>query len=162
MEKMKAAFSKGNVWCQADSMVIAVFALGNIDPPVLVSLELADVMIHARGAGQDGVGPDGRGGRLGDVGNHHAGLVRARGLGEHALPGAANLGVRPTLGHDKRAILEVHLLDFDRRVYGEHVTVHFLHKLRNEMKFDSLDALRVQIARDVQLTRQYFAEHAHG
>ena len=88
--------------------------------------------------------------------------VTVSGLDEHALPGAANLGVRPTIGQDKKAILEVHLLDFDRRIYGQHVTVHFLHKLRNEMKFDSLDALRLQIARDVQLTRQYFAEHAHG
>jgi riboflavin kinase/FMN adenylyltransferase len=88
--------------------------------------------------------------------------VTVSGLGDQPLPGAANLGVRPTVAQGSRAVLEVHLLDFDRQIYGAHVTVHFLHKLRDEMKFDSLDTLRTQIAHDVLQTRQYFAEHAHG
>jgi riboflavin kinase/FMN adenylyltransferase len=88
--------------------------------------------------------------------------VTVSGLGDQPLPGAANLGVRPTVAQGARAVLEVHLLDFDRQIYGAHVTVHFLHKLRDEMKFESLDALREQIARDVGHTRQYFAEHPHG
>lgn len=88
--------------------------------------------------------------------------VTVSGLGDQPLPGAANLGVRPTVARGSRAVLEVHLLDFDRQIYGAHVTVHFLHKLRDEMKFDSLDTLRTQIAHDVEQTRQYFAEHAHG
>jgi len=88
--------------------------------------------------------------------------VTVSGLGEGLLPGAANLGIRPTVGQGSKQVLEVHLLDFDRQIYGAHVTVHFLHKLRDEMKFESLDALREQIARDVGHTRQYFAEHTHG
>jgi riboflavin kinase / FMN adenylyltransferase len=83
--------------------------------------------------------------------------VTVSGLGARALPGAASLGVRPTLGQSARPVLEVHLLDFDHPIYGKHVTVHFLHKLRDEAKFASLDALTEQIARDVAATRNYFA-----
>ena len=88
--------------------------------------------------------------------------VTVSGLGPNRLPGAASLGVRPTLGEALKAVLEVHLLDFDRRIYGEHVTVHFLHKLRDEMKFASLEALSAQIERDVAATRDYFAGNHHG
>jgi riboflavin kinase/FMN adenylyltransferase len=78
------------------------------------------------------------------------------GLDKRFLPGAASLGVRPTLGQGLRPVLEVHLFDFDREIYGAHVTVHFLHKLRDEAKYDSLEALTAQIARDVQSTQAYF------
>ncbi|HTY02818.1 MAG TPA: bifunctional riboflavin kinase/FAD synthetase [Rhodocyclaceae bacterium] len=88
--------------------------------------------------------------------------VTVSGLGSRALPGAASLGVRPTLGQGARPVLEVHLLDFDRRIYGQHVTVHFHHKLRDEAKFASLEALSAQIARDVAATRDYFAGKHHG
>ncbi|MDP1653321.1 MAG: bifunctional riboflavin kinase/FAD synthetase [Rhodocyclaceae bacterium] len=79
------------------------------------------------------------------------------GLDKRHLPGAASLGVRPTLGLGLRPVLEVHLFDFDQEIYGAHVTVHLLHKLRDEMKFDSFDALSAQIARDVAVTQDYFA-----
>jgi len=78
------------------------------------------------------------------------------GLDKRFLPGAASLGVRPTLGQGLRPVLEVHLFDFDRQIYGSHVTVHFLHKLRDEAKYDSLEALTAQIERDVQSTKAYF------
>jgi riboflavin kinase/FMN adenylyltransferase len=55
------------------------------------------------------------------------------------------------------ATLEVHLLDFDRDIYGRHVRVEFVHKLRDEQKYPDLDALRRQIALDVESTRRYFA-----
>ncbi len=84
--------------------------------------------------------------------------VRVAGLGPHPLPGAASLGVRPTLGAGRRPVLEVHLLDFQQQVYGSHVTVHLLHKLRDEAKYDSLAALTAQIERDVLATRQYFSD----
>jgi riboflavin kinase/FMN adenylyltransferase len=64
--------------------------------------------------------------------------------------------VRPTLGAGLRPVLEVHLLDYEATIYGAHLTVNFLHKLRDEAKFDSLEALTAQIARDVEATRQYF------
>lgn len=83
--------------------------------------------------------------------------VTVSGLDKRHLPGAASLGVRPTLGQGLQPVLEVHLFDFDREIYGAHVTVHFLHKLRDEAKFDSFEALTAQIARDVETTQAYFA-----
>lgn len=82
--------------------------------------------------------------------------VQVRGLGERALPGAASIGFRPTIGSQPRATLEVHLLDFGRDIYGAHVHVDFLHKLRNEEKYADLEALRAQIARDIENTRAFF------
>jgi hypothetical protein len=64
--------------------------------------------------------------------------------------------VRPTVAEGLKPVLEVHLLDFDRDIYGTHVDVNFMHKLRNEAKFESLDALKAQIARDVDDVRAYF------
>ncbi len=84
------------------------------------------------------------------------------GLDKRFLPGAASLGVRPTLGQGLRPVLEVHLFNFDREVYGTHVTVHLLHKLRDEAKFASFEALTVQIAKDVQAIQDYFAGKYHG
>lgn len=88
--------------------------------------------------------------------------VTVSGLDKRQLPGAANLGVRPTLADGMKPVLEVHLFDFDREVYGQHVTVHFLHKLRDERKFASLDELKIQIARDVADTQAYFSGLSHG
>jgi len=88
--------------------------------------------------------------------------VTVSGLDERKLPGAASLGVRPTLGQGLQPVLEVHLFDFDRDIYGAHVTVHFLHKLRDERKFASLDLLKAQIARDVAMTRDYFSGNSTG
>jgi riboflavin kinase / FMN adenylyltransferase len=89
--------------------------------------------------------------------------VTVAGIDASPLPGAASLGVRPTLAHGLKPVLEVHLLDFDRSIYGAHVTVNFLHKLRDEEKYDSLDALTAQIARDVAAVRAYFESGpAHG
>lgn len=83
--------------------------------------------------------------------------VTVSGLDKRHLPGVASLGVRPTLGRGLAPVLEVHLFDFDQEIYGVHVTVHFLHKLREEMKFSSLEALADQIACDVAATRKYFS-----
>jgi riboflavin kinase/FMN adenylyltransferase len=71
-------------------------------------------------------------------------------------PGVANIGRRPTVQgtHEQ---LEVHLLDFQGDLYGRHVKVDFLHYLRPEQRFESLEALRRQIQRDVRQARSYFA-----
>ncbi|HUI07127.1 MAG TPA: bifunctional riboflavin kinase/FAD synthetase [Verrucomicrobiae bacterium] len=69
----------------------------------------------------------------------------------------ANVGVRPTFpGRPPQRILEVHILDFDRAIYGRDVEVLFLQKLRDEKRFDTPDALKVQIAADVQAARRLF------
>ena len=71
------------------------------------------------------------------------------------LPGVANLGIRPTVG-GTRPLLEVHLFDFDRDIYGAHISVRFVHKLRNEQRFPNIDALKAQIAADAANARAFF------
>jgi riboflavin kinase/FMN adenylyltransferase len=72
--------------------------------------------------------------------------------------GVVNLGVRPTIDQDSpQRVLEFHLFDFDRDLYGEDVELRFLRYIRPERKFESLAALREQIARDVVDARQVFA-----
>jgi riboflavin kinase/FMN adenylyltransferase len=80
--------------------------------------------------------------------------VRVLGLAETALPGVANIGNRPTVDGGTRYLLEVHLFDFARSVYGEHVQVEFVRKLRDEKRFDSFDALRLQILEDAASARR--------
>jgi riboflavin kinase/FMN adenylyltransferase len=71
------------------------------------------------------------------------------------LKGVVNLGVRPTVASASgERLLELHLLDFDEEIYGEDVEVTFRTCLRPEQKFASLDALKVQIARDIASARQ--------
>lgn len=74
--------------------------------------------------------------------------VTVEGIDAAPLPGVASLGLRPTVEGDGRYHLEVHLFDFDRELYDAHLRINFLHKLRDEAKYDSLAALTAQIARD--------------
>jgi riboflavin kinase/FMN adenylyltransferase len=82
--------------------------------------------------------------------------VEVSGLGDQPLRGVANLGIRPTVG-GTRPLLEVHLFDFDRDIYGAHISVRFVHKLRNEQRFPNFDALKAQIAADAVAARAYFS-----
>ncbi|GFM77275.1 MULTISPECIES: bifunctional riboflavin kinase/FAD synthetase [Pseudomonas] len=75
-----------------------------------------------------------------------------------AWPGVANIGVRPTVAGDGSAHLEVHLLDFAGDIYGRRLTVAFHHKLRDEQRFASLEALKTAINADVAAARA----HWHG
>lgn len=72
------------------------------------------------------------------------------------LQAVANLGVRPTIEGVPKLMLEVHVLNFDGNLYDKHVHVEFLHKIRDEMKFESLDALKAQIAKDIIVATDYF------
>jgi riboflavin kinase/FMN adenylyltransferase len=69
--------------------------------------------------------------------------------------GAANVGFRPTVD-GKLQVLEVHILNFDRDIYGKRIRVEFLHKIRSEQKFASLDALKQQIKADIDAIQKYF------
>lgn len=69
--------------------------------------------------------------------------------------GMMNIGVKPTLGENKRSI-EVHLLDFDADIYNQKIQVHILEKLREEQKFESFQTLQVQLEKDKQNTIHYF------
>ena len=68
--------------------------------------------------------------------------------------GVANLGYRPTVSAGKpERLLELHLFDLNKDIYGEEVEVRFLRYLRPEQKFENVDALAAQIARDVAEAR---------
>jgi len=77
-------------------------------------------------------------------------------IGEQIYHGVANVGTRPTVNSRQKAILEVHILDFNRDIYGERITVTFVQKIRDEKKFDSLEALKTGIHRDFAAGRAYF------
>jgi len=81
--------------------------------------------------------------------------VLMSGPGLKLWPGVANVGCRPTV-QGVREQLEVYLLDFQGDLYGKHVKVDFLHYLRPEQRFESLDALRQQIQQDEQNARNWF------
>ncbi|APR05315.1 bifunctional riboflavin kinase/FAD synthetase [Thauera chlorobenzoica] len=85
--------------------------------------------------------------------------VGVEGLAATPIAGVANIGLRPTVTANGRARLEVHLFDWTRDCYGAHIRVHFLHKLRAERRFDSLDALRAQIAADAATARQWLQDN---
>ena len=68
-------------------------------------------------------------------------------------PAAINVGVNPTFEERAEPIVEVHVLDFDGNLYGEDVEVEFHHRLRDEVAFESVDALVDQMHRDVAQTR---------
>ena len=80
---------------------------------------------------------------------------RIYGLPNEPLQGVVNIGRRPTMGGTENR-LEVHVFDFDGNLYGCHLHVDLLHKIRNETKFNSINALQDRIQRDVEMAREYF------
>jgi len=94
-------------------------------------------------------------------------VVRVHGLAETPLPGVASFGVRPTVEDSGRVLLEVHCLDWPPALgadggYGRCLRVDLLHKLHDEVKYDSLPALQAAIARDTDDARRWLAANAPG
>ncbi|MGB1158062.1 MAG: bifunctional riboflavin kinase/FAD synthetase [Porticoccaceae bacterium] len=85
----------------------------------------------------------------------YAVLVQVEGCSQQ-YRGAANVGVRPTVGDLIRPILEVHLLDFDQNLYGRRINVEFLHKIRDEQKFTSVEHLVSNIRVDIEKITNWF------
>ena len=83
-------------------------------------------------------------------------VAQLHGLPGGPHPGAASLGVRPTVTGVGKPTLEIHLLDFNGDLYGAHVRVEFLERLREERKYADLNALTRQIALDVKQVRAWF------
>lgn len=82
-------------------------------------------------------------------------IVRMHGLAEKGLPGVANVGTRPTVGGTS-CLLEVHLFNFDKDIYGCHVSVEFCKKLREEIHFENVELLKEQILKDAENAENYF------
>jgi len=85
--------------------------------------------------------------------------ARVMGLGSEPLDGVASLGTRPTVDGTK-LLLEVHIFDFDQDIYGEHIQVEFIEKLRDEEKFADLDSLIEEMHRDAAKAREILATRA--
>lgn len=83
--------------------------------------------------------------------------VSVKGADDKTHLGVANLGTRPVFD-EKKLLLEAHLFDFDRMIYGRHISVEFFKRLRDERKFSSIDELVAQIATDIKTAREYFTD----
>ncbi len=82
------------------------------------------------------------------------GIYAARALvGGSALPAAVSIGVRPTFDDGER-VVEVHILDFGGDLYGSELAVEFVERLRDELRFDSVEELVAQMREDVEQSRQ--------
>jgi len=90
---------------------------------------------------------------------HGAGAGPGAGVADRPRDGVASLGVRPTVHADGRPVLEVHLFDFADDLYGRHLRVEFLAKIRDEERYPDLDTLKAQIARDCDAARALLTTH---
>lgn len=81
-------------------------------------------------------------------------------LVDRYFPAAVNIGYRPTVTEDGEALLEAHILDFSEELYGRTIEVIYRKKLRDEVKFDGLEALKTAIAKDVEETRKVLSASA--
>jgi riboflavin kinase/FMN adenylyltransferase len=136
---------------------------------IRAALDSGEVADAARGLGRPYelrgtvVRGDGRGRAIGfptaNLQLDPAVLVPARGvyavtasLGERSFFAVTNIGIRPTFGGTAE-VVEAHLLDFDEDIYGSELRLHFVVRLRGEQRFDGVEALVAQIARDVAAAR---------
>jgi len=86
-------------------------------------------------------------------------VVQVEGDDVPSMQGVASLGVRPTISANGKPVLEVHLFNFSGEIYNQYLRINFLHKLRDEEKYSSLEILTQQIARDVQDAKRWFLAH---
>jgi riboflavin kinase/FMN adenylyltransferase len=84
--------------------------------------------------------------------------VTMTGIDGLELEGIANVGTRPTVEGSSKVVLETYLFDFDKEIYGCYVEVHFKQKIRDEVRFQSLEQLKAQIKKDVAEAKKIFAE----
>jgi len=80
------------------------------------------------------------------------------GAATHWVNGVCNVGKRPTFEKGEDVVLEAHLFDFDADLYGKHLRVQLIERLRAEQKFDGLDAIKVQIAMDCEKAREILSK----
>ncbi len=80
-------------------------------------------------------------------------------IGGKEFCGVANVGTRPTIKEDAHVVnCETHIIGYDGELYGKTVKISFCRRLRDEMKFEGVDALRLQVQRDIEATVKYFSK----
>ncbi|MFI1771186.1 bifunctional riboflavin kinase/FAD synthetase [Thalassobellus citreus] len=72
--------------------------------------------------------------------------------------GMMNIGVNPTVNGEKETV-EVHFLNYSKDIYGKEIQIDLLERIRDEKKFESVDALKIQLAKDKETTLEYIAKH---
>ncbi len=72
--------------------------------------------------------------------------------------GMLNIGIRPTIDNDKTLHIEAHLFDFNQEIYNEQLKVEFVKRIRDEVKFDSIDALKAQLDKDAISAKDVLAK----
>ena len=75
-------------------------------------------------------------------------------INDEKFIGVTNVGLRPSVDNDNIATVEVHILDFDRMIYDQTITVEFVQYLRPIIKFSGLDKVKAQVDKDIAKTRQ--------
>ncbi len=80
-------------------------------------------------------------------------FVRVETLGRN-MWGMCNIGRRPTVGNGNTRTIETHILDFDEDIYGLDISIYFITKIREELKFENLDCLKAQIEKDKYICRE--------
>ncbi len=129
-------------------------------------VEAARLLGHPYSLSGPVVHGDGRGKRINvptaNIAYSHEKMIPAKGiyacwayLNDEKYPAAINIGTNPTFTPDKHTPnVEAHLLDFQREIYGEDLQLEFVARLRDELKFDSVDVLVEQIWKDVEETKR--------
>lgn len=88
----------------------------------------------------------------------HGSYVVSAVINTQVVYGMLNIGMNPTVSGDNESI-EVHLFDFNKEIYNTMVQINFLHRLRNEVKFESIEALKTQLLKDKDTSLQYIKSH---
>jgi riboflavin kinase/FMN adenylyltransferase len=83
-------------------------------------------------------------------------------LGDELIPAAVNIGFRPTVQAQGGALVEAHLLDYSGDLYGAHLELFFRAKVRDEMKFDSVEVLSAQLREDIARVRELIIRPVQG
>lgn len=83
------------------------------------------------------------------------------GLENKPVPSVVSVGIRPTVDSSKEVLVEAHVFDWWGNAYGKVVSVELLHKLRDEVKFPSLEALKEGIAKDCEQARVFWHDYHH-
>lgn len=76
-------------------------------------------------------------------------------VGNVLYNGVTNFGIKPTVSNEKRCTVETHILDFDEDIYGENIRIEILNMIRPEMKFNSIEDLKLQIKNDVEFSKSH-------
>ncbi len=84
--------------------------------------------------------------------------VTMTGIDGLELEGVANVGTRPTVDGGSKVVLETYLFDFDKEIYGRYVEVRFKQKIRDEIRFQSLEQLKARIKKDVTEAKNIFVQ----